>query len=120
MKYIILILCLVVTLSCTRHNVSYTTDKEWSKDSVGTLNLRSKALAEKIIKKYSLHDEGADTFIKVFGRPNMRKKTLFTDDLIYFFGMGDGVAEHAAERDTCFIIFHFNMNRFCKISEVCQ
>ena len=120
MKYVILIVCFVSTLSCTRHNVSYTIDKEWTKDSIGILNLRSKALAEKIIKKYSMYDEGVETFIKVFGRPNMRKKTLFTDDIVYFSGMGGEVAENAEGRDTCFIIFHFNLNSFCELREVCQ
>lgn len=95
-------------------------NKEWSRDSVGALNLRSTALAEKIIKKYSLHYHGADAFIQVFGKPNMREKTLFTDELVYLLGMGGEVAENATERDTCVIIFMFNLDCFRGIRVVCQ
>lgn len=118
MKVAIYVLCLTAILSCTCHT-SYQENEDWTKDSIGTLNLRSKELAEKIIKEHSLYRKCSSKFICVFGKPNCRETTLFTDKLIYIERMGGDFIPNA-NRDTCFISFNFKMGRFVGIDESCE
>ena len=69
--------------------------------------------------EHSLYRECSSKFICVFGKPNCRETTLFTDKLIYIERMGGDFIPNA-NRDTCFISFNFKMGRFVGIDESCE
>ena len=94
---------------------------DWQKDKYGCLKLRTKELAEKLIKKNNLYEKRREDFLQVFGEPN---KTKQEGDkyviLIYYFDTACRDGKLQKDSDKCYANFYFSNDKLVRDVYLCE
>lgn len=102
--------------SCVSKQIS----NDWSKDQNGCLQLRSRDLADKLVKQNGLMNDAEDNFLKVFGNPDTISQTNDAKILIYYINNMCENNHPLKDSDKCWAEFYFESGRLKSYNFPCE
>jgi len=127
MNNILILLTMCICLACNAKKKEFNIKKEmvevgkrWQQDVDGCLKIRSKKLAQSIIKDYNLNGKSVQYFLKIFGSANCIKYLDNKVILIYYFDSVCKENNPVKNGDKCYAKFYFENNKFYKDIYLCE
>ena len=109
---------LIMLLYCSC--VSKRINNDWSRDKKGCLQLRNRDLANKLIKENGLMNGSADSFLKVFGKPDTVNQKDGAESLVYYMKSMCEDNKPVKDSDKCWGVFYFESRRLTSYNFPCE
>ncbi len=121
----------LLLFGCNSHNQNSKLDNDnseqksnniikWQKDKNGCLKIRSKKLAEDLLKEHYLKNKSESDFLKVFGLANEKKKSNNQRVLVYYFDSVCNETELLKDGDRCYAEFYFENDLLKNVIYLCE
>ena len=129
MKNLYLVFLFIILYNCNSQDnnirkenttVKSEISNNWKKDKDGCLKLRSKKLAENLIKDYNLNNKYKSDFRKVFGKPNKIEKENNQEVYVYYFDCTCVKGNIVKGSDKCYAEFYFDNDKFKDVIFICE
>lgn len=101
--------------------VSKSEMNDWQKDKDGCLKLRTKELAEELIKKNNLYKKRREDFLQIFGKPNeIKQEGNKYVILIYYFDSSCIEGQLQKDSEKCYANFYFSNDKLVREVYLCE
>ncbi len=123
-KYVLCTSLVILFFSCTsvQNDIFFDYTKNWRKDALGCMNLRSKEYSDSINDKFNFINKREKNLIKYLGKSDRIRSNENYRYLIYYFGTNCHNGAIIDTVDHCYLQYRINLksNKVLDYQNICQ